>query len=630
MRALPFTTSLCTLLLLAAASARAIPVGVYWFVYDVKEPDSLSVCSLQVANSGELANELNKKKHPRCHAWSIESSRNEFFPVGSVLHVEVLNGRFRSTFNVQIKGTPVSDFVSQIRGTAAPAATQPQSTKQQPPAPNPLQPAPPPPPPPSCGPETPPLDFLSGRIDDEIAQVEQYLGPALLAPVPVAECGRNTMPYPAPSAGDILNFALSLRNDANACMPNSGLPFQDESSFNKLTTRADGLIQSVNNFNAFVPSKSDISNELTAIGSDIATLEVCFNRAPPDSWSRIKDADDEVAKRVLEINNAMSQAFTLINQLYSISESPKPFDLPLQQYNSSFAGQFSITEVPSPVSYTVTPAKPPSTSAPGDQAPIGTPPVTTPSSGVGNPFRSSSNYPSVLPIPVSFRPFASPLSTYPAAQTAVPAGAAKKPGNADPSSDQQSANKGTVLDPSENFNVHRFYDGNIIAGFLVSSLRNRQYGITNNGQATSSTNVTYVAVVGPVTRPQYHAFVGIDLYPWSRDVFPGAQRNAPFKRSSYLPGLLVGYGVDALNNYVLGADWETHSGLNISSGVHIGQESVLTPGIVPGVTQLPSSATSAPTTNVTRYGWYGTIGFDLSTMKAALSQLFGGSSTSAK
>ncbi len=187
--------------------------------------------------------------------------------------------------------------------------------------------------------------------------------------------------------------------------------------------------------------------------------------------------------------------------------------------------------------------------------------------------------------------------------------------------------------------VHKLYRANIVAGFFVSKLVNRQYGLTNNGQSTSTSNLTYVTVVGPTTLPQYHAYVGVNVYPWRRDVFPGAMSHQGFlwaKEGSkglngyWNPGVLVGYGVDATNNYLVGLNWETFWGINIGSGVHIGQEARLQPGIVPGVTQLPSSTTAAPTYNKTEYGWYGSIGFDLSVMKAALSQLFGGGGGSLK
>ncbi len=104
----------------------------------------------------------------------------------------------------------------------------------------------------------------------------------------------------------------------------------------------------------------------------------------------------------------------------------------------------------------------------------------------------------------------------------------------------------------------------------------------------------------------------------------GALRHAKWYKGYYAPGILVGYGVDALNNYLLGANWETPLGINLGSGLHIGQETFLQPGVVAGVTQYPFSSTGPPTTNSTRYGWYGSVGFDLATMKAAFSQLFGG------
>jgi hypothetical protein len=221
----------------------------------------------------------------------------------------------------------------------------------------------------------------------------------------------------------------------------------------------------------------------------------------------------------------------------------------------------------------------------------------------------------------------------PKTQCPCPCGNSSSPSDGSPTK----GSSGTLV-AKANFEVHKLYRGNIVAGFFVSSLVNRQYGITNNGQSTSTTNLTYVTVVGPTTRPQYHAFVGVNIYLWSRDVFPGATSRQGFlggnKKPNGLngywnPGILIGYGVDATNNYLAGLNWEI-PWINIGSGVHIGQETFLQPGIVPGVTQLPSGATAAPTLNRTSYGWYGSVGFDLNVMKAALSQLFGGGSNVAK
>jgi hypothetical protein len=179
--------------------------------------------------------------------------------------------------------------------------------------------------------------------------------------------------------------------------------------------------------------------------------------------------------------------------------------------------------------------------------------------------------------------------------------------------------------------VHKKARGNIVGGFFASNLPVNQYGLTNNGQ---SSTVTFVAVVGPSTTPQFHAYAGVDIYLWARDTFPGGvsqQRFLGLKKKKWPngywnPALMVAYGLDAPSNFLVGANWETKWGVDFGGGLHIGQQSQLSPGIVPGVTQFSSTTTSVPTYNTFGHAGYLSVGFDLNVIKSAIS-LFGSSPT---
>ena len=628
---------LLTALFAGSLPGQDLSKGVYWLAYDVKAHGPLRLCLRRSTNIDT------------CPEWNADK---EFFRAGSVIRLEVVNGKFRSTFNVTVKGISITDFVPQVRGVAtAPSASQPASPKVEAAgAPNPS-----PNPPVTLAPE---FEDAYAQVkssydsaETNIATVEIYLGPDLVEEHGI--CSPRTMGLPVASAGEILHFVMTLRADAAVCDSKPEVPFTNENAFDDLTDRADRLIQSITLFNATIPPKSAIASEVNTAKNDFDTFEdlakaflTRYQNSPSTkeiddslNWvlgarqrlskrmSHINDADQSIAIDIQKINNEMARSFAYINALYSNSASLTPFDIPLAQYSSSFAAQISIYEIPQTVAYAVTPAKLPTAGdAVGDGQRPAQPPAERPSP-VTNPFPDPNHHSTSNPHPAAFvlAEFSSSLSVQSSqADPAVKPGNVKAPAPGD--ANQQNPATGKIVLTSGNFDVHKFYRGNLVAGFFASSLRNRQYGITNNGQSTSTGNLTYVTVIGPVTRPQYHAFVAIDLYPAQRDLYPPDSAFSPkWYRRSFVPALQVGYGVDALNNYLLGADWEMPFGLNISSGLHIGQETVLQPGIIPGQTQLPSGATAAPTTNKTKYGAYGSISFDLSTMKALIGSLFGGS-----
>jgi hypothetical protein len=622
--------------ILAAASSltgQELKKGVYFFCYDLHKPGSIELCEQDTGSCQEW--------NPRAH----------FFRSGSLIRLRVLNGRFRSTFKVIVNGLTLADVVPQFRGvSSAPSATQPTSAPTPSPAVVQLD-----------SDVTRAMDQLKTqyqKVDNDIsdadAELDRYPGRYLnMSDVPTTgNCTLKQVNALTSTAGDILIFATNLMIDARSCDESThGEYFRQEDVFNSLTDRADWLITSIKLLNSTLPNlkASGVRSEWQSFQATVTQFKNNFPSskypaaAAADTYLPGGDAYETVLQKeeklesdqtdaqrgtndaMEKINATTREAFAYINTLYQISESDRTFDLPVGQYNGNYAAAFSIVEVANPVVYSVASAQAPqhqddSQSAP---APIGNPFGTQPRSFLHNRPADAAVF-----TPASFQSTGKGRSA--TDNTQKPCCVA--PANASPGN--------TIF--SSSFDVHKIYRGNIVAGFFVSSLENRPYGITNNGQASSSTNITFVTVTGQPYRPQFHAFVGVDVYLWERDVFPeqlSKQGFLWFKKPHgyhgwlngyWNPGILVGYGVDSTNNYLVGLNWETKWGINVGGGLHVGQESYLQPGIVPGVTQLPNTATSAPTYNKTAAGGYGSVGFDLGVMKSALGQLFGGGSGTGK
>jgi hypothetical protein len=184
--------------------------------------------------------------------------------------------------------------------------------------------------------------------------------------------------------------------------------------------------------------------------------------------------------------------------------------------------------------------------------------------------------------------------------------------------------------------IHKYYRANLTAGFMVSSLRNREYGIgqvrstDDSGKPVSGDDklpkFDAVAVIGEARRPQTHYYTGLNYYFHERDAFPNAKVN-------YLtPGLLLGYGTDDAFNFMVGPNWETKWGVNFGLGWHVGRETFLKPGINPfttgaaagSYTILAAGTADPPTISRTRvHGLYINVGFDAKIFKT----IFGGGST---
>ena len=637
---------LVTLFVVSATSslvAQELKKGTYWFAYDIHSPGIIMLCEQDMRN---------------CHEWNPQT---QFFRSGSLIRLRVIHGRFRSTFKVTVNGITLADVVPQFRGvSSAPSAVQPTAAPTPSPATVQL----------SKDLSTAilqlktQLDTIEKDIDDANEELCQYSARYLQADaescnytvqlekgVPTTgHCASSVAHALTSTANDILVFATQLKLDAAKCeQDTNGDYFREEDIFNSLTDRADWLITSVKLLNSTLPTLKASAVRSEWQQSFQPTVIQFKNNFPSSKYPEASGADtylpggdryQAVLQKELKLESdqtnlqkqtndilgkitaVMNKGFAYINTLYQISESCRTFELPVGQYNSNYAAGFSISEVANPVVYSVTAARPQQ-----QQDNSQFPPAT-----IGKPFdnqpqsffQDHSAEAGVFTLASFQSTTKDPLAGDNTQKTCCVAPSNGSPGK-------------TIY--SGSFDVHKIYRGNIVAGFLVSNLRNRPYGLTNNGQATSSTNVTFVTVMGEPYRPQFHAFVGVDVYLWERDVFPGQLSKQPFlflkKPHGWLngywnPGLMVGYGVDATNNYLLGLNWETKWGINVGGGLHIGQEAFLQNGIIPGVTQLPSSTTSAPTFNKTAYGGYGSVGFDLAVMKSALGQLFGGGSGTAK
>jgi hypothetical protein len=633
---------ICTLTLSSTSGGEPKARGVYWLVYDVKTPGALQVCSRRTGN-----------QYCSCTPWQ---NAVDSFHSNSLIRLGVIHGRFRDTFAISLFGTSLPDLTTEIRGAST---TPPLSV-----------PAPPQQPLPALALEAtfPDKDHALAALLSKYDAANKAVNDtrSLIGDTgnrSPGECSVKPAGRLETHPGPVQQFAQSLRDDAEACLKNNPKVFAQEDVFNSLTDRADLLNQIIALFKA---SSSDPSS-LQSLAAQAKAAFDAFDSLAQSVNVEVKDPktpiyNDEELKPYLPegetyqdlyqrlnvvttynstipqtINSASNEAFALIDSLYFISESREPFDAPIGEFSSNYTAQFSIVELPHFTPYPLSSGKPQDQGPPGPQPQQ--PPAEAPTPDIGDPFKSDSAVTTAFSNRVIYRSAVYTLSPVMGIVVAPPA-AQKAPGPSTAKDAAQVAGGptqaksqpvGKVIYTAGDIDVHHFSRGNLVAGFFASSLRNRQYGVTNNGQASSSTGLLNVAIVGPVTRPQYHAFVAVDIYLWERDLSPEIRRQkkrfhlqSKWYRSAWMPALMTGYGVDSLNNYVEGLNWETAIGLDFGSGLHIGQESYLAPGIVPGVTQLPSTSTSPPTIQVTKYGMYGSLSLDFGTMKTLIAKVFGG------
>jgi hypothetical protein len=626
----------------------------YWFVYDYETPNQFFRCAAPI-------------KSANCIQWD---SRTDILESGWIIHVLVLHGKFRSTYTVTVNGFGPTENLPAVRGLSA---TPPVNQLAGQPSQKPETPAITPPSGKTGATQTVQQQFnalkkLYFQAENAIAEdsdfIASYEGTATAPP-------RGSCPSSNPSAVvspgttllELSSYAAAANNDARACSVSPETKFTNEVMFNNLTNRTDRLAQMIVGFNSLLPTKT----QLTAIIQDAesawevydeaatAFAKIIGDDATPEQKdyldkgedinnnpnlyaflsyknARVQDADRRIGIEIATLNQQLFQLFSRVNGLYDNSESNRPYDIPLGQYNTSYVAQFQLHEIPGFTHYalskTVSVTNPSSASpqpAPSSDGSTLLAPDSISQSASQLPFEDAGRQaeymksvtdPSPNIVPATFTKELQP-SKKPAAPATQPQTQTKVQTQTPPVA---SVPSNPVPIPAENFVVHKFYRANIVSGFFASTIPNRPYGVTNNGQATTSTSAVLVPVVGASYRPQFHYFVGLDLYLWRRDLYPGALKGRDYKK----PGLLLGYGLDAPNNYLIGLNWELPWGINLGSGFHIGQETFLAPGIQPGVTVLQPGTTTPPTINRTAYGAFGSIGFDLATVKAAISQLASG------
>jgi hypothetical protein len=605
--------------------------GTYWLVFDVKKPSQLRLCEKPIVNT-DLVD---------CPYWDYT---REFFDAGAVIRLQVIHAKFRSTFNVTADGITIRENLPEIRGASPPqnpgggpsgnpdeqAVVFPPSESQE---------------------QRDAFAKVQGLYDTAksnlyFTTMESYIGVITDYEQSVEQVVDCVMRPESPKIGllGLLAFAQLLSGDATACDEDRSNPFVREPVFNDLTNRTDRLRQDFLSLKAAIPGTlTDLEAGVKASWNAFDSEQQQFkDKYQPTAGEGpyLKDGavynilstqvkyltDPNLAKMISQVETFISgflfRTFSAVNSIYQRSESG-PIDIPIKQYSTNFLARLQVVEVVGFVPYSF----PLSTSSSQDGEKQASLTNAAPSSAHADPTSSRGEF--------FLRGRLSTVSAH-AAPNPSSGDAAPTPSSAQADA-TQNPSKGSVQNPpgkqvspppspgttgkavySGNFDVHKFYRANIVAGFFASTLKTRQYGVTNNGSIS-----TFVPVIGPSYRPQYHYFVGLNYYIFGkRDLFPGALKNTDYLK----PGLLLGYGLDSANNYLIGANWEFRWGINLGSGLHIGQEVFLAPGIQPGLTTLPSMTTTPPTVNRTRYGAYGSIGFDLATMKSTLGQLFGGSS----
>jgi hypothetical protein len=583
-------------------SSQGKIVGPAWIVYDAKDPGHLWVCSKAVSTTAT----------PDCAYWDPDSTH--FFSSGTIVRLRVLGIKFRSTFSVAVNGFTVADNLPSVRGTSSPAGGggQPQAARTAPDV-SPTEDLEPP------SPEQvnrmPQVVMLFEKVKATVVVLESFEGLQGSSTPKEAACAVRSE-SPGPGALNLISYAQTLSGDAALCYKKFALPsFKDETSFNNLTDRTDQLRDNYLSLKSAVPQSAQLTQLVTNMRSDWTAYDnavtdfVANNQnIEQDDKSYLPGGDhyDTLKSRVSDLGKSPAidkrieqdfallegqiyRTFVLVNSLYQRSERDTPYEIPINQYTTNFVAAIQVVENPGFAAY-----KFPLSAATQQQA---------------NQQQASGQQQGKQQQAGNQKPVNNPQQQC----------CTQQKDSAPPSPSQSSALPSSKPVYTGNFEVHKFYRANIVSGFFVSTLNTRQYGITNNG-----TTATFVSVVGPSYPPQYHYFVGLNYYVFGkRDLFPGALK----PRDYWKPGLLLGYGLDSPNNYLLGANWEFRWGINLGAGLHIGQETFLAPGIQPGLTTLPATTISPPTVTRTRYGAYGSIGFDLATMKAALGQLFGGGST---
>jgi hypothetical protein len=508
---------------------------------------------------------LSDQDKPGCPA-GHEWTSGDYFLTGDVVRLLVVNYRMLSRFTVEVNGVEIAPEIPEPRGmtsvdVAASAAKGATSA-----------------------------DVAKGvSVDVEAAYRAARSALDLALQKLDLLLGKTTTDVSAPGStmSRMHAFTDALKTDAAAAWKKSPSKFTDTAAFVSLLDRADALTNGVQGLNARIKDAFDsVTAARSAAGLFVGAAPGDARRKTiDDDLSALQTKENQVASEIGLLNVAMVEALDTINALYRVSAEQRPFELTIGQFSGGRIVSFTVTEAKGFVPYVFV--------------------------AVG--------------IPVAAVAKSGPV-------TAASATLAKATEDkADETPKPKEAPKPAPF-YTGGFEVHQVFRANIASGFIVSALRNREYGI-QQVQATDETGqpvfkdhvpvYNKVAVVGEAKRPQFHYFVGVDLYFRNEDFFPGS-------RAAVIPSILVGYGINEPLNFFVGPNFETKLGLNIGFGWHFGRETFLAPGIIPGPdgTVLPSDAKDPPTvkrfaSNRFKDSYYINIGFDYRTFKSVFGGLVG-------
>jgi hypothetical protein len=345
----------------------------------------------------------------------------------------------------------------------------------------------------------------------------------------------------------------------------------------------------------------------------------------------------EMETLVRRINDGIETIFESVNALHRRSETTDepPFELFLGQFMKNSYVEFKLREVPGFTPYAFNTRVNAPTAAPGQEKGGGTQPA-----GEG---RSRPEGPVDLAALAAEKGGGTGIAKDAQCPAATCCCCGACPEKEKKEEAPPKPPEGKVI-ATRAFTVHQFARANVTSGFIISALRNRQYGVEqvraldDAGAPRSDKDggpiFDRAAFVGEAKRPQTHYYVGLQYYFRERDLFPGAD-------DGWHPGLLVGYGINDPFNFFFGVNLETPWGLNFGGGWHIGREKFLAAGVVTRenanenplipvpertlYTRLAADVKEPPTVDRRRLdGFYFNIGFDLRVFKSVFGQATAG------
>lgn len=169
------------------------------------------------------------------------------------------------------------------------------------------------------------------------------------------------------------------------------------------------------------------------------------------------------------------------------------------------------------------------------------------------------------------------------------------------------------------FEIHRYYRANIVGGFVFSNLRKQAFGVTTQERTKSDGSKESVIVAKGTDdqRPSPFYLVGLNYYFKPRDSFRLAGQN----RTDWTPGVLFGVGLTDTKQFFVGPNFEPTLGIDLSLGVHWGEQEQLQLDVKPNDTVLPAGTTVPPTRKVMTPAFYVMFGFDVNLFRRFMGQL---------